>query len=182
MPGAFAFAAMQVEDKNYYELLGVPRDAKVEDIKRAYRDLSRIFHPDSNFYSDLIQDKITDKHLAIFKLLTLAYNTLTSEESRQRYDATLLSGILKDWDAIELTDTPPYHATQFHAASKPAKQNFTMKSYDRPNGFGSQPPSAQNEPLVDSPNMQPVSHFLKKKGVISKFFAKILKRTPARSR
>ena len=34
--------------KSYYDLLGVPRDATVAQIKEAYREIARMYHPDSN--------------------------------------------------------------------------------------------------------------------------------------
>ncbi len=34
--------------KDYYGILGVPRDATADDIKRAYRKLARQYHPDVN--------------------------------------------------------------------------------------------------------------------------------------
>ena len=42
------------KNKNFYELLGVPRDASKAQIKDAYKDVARVFHPDSNFYDEII--------------------------------------------------------------------------------------------------------------------------------
>jgi curved DNA-binding protein CbpA len=38
--------------KDYYEVLGVPRDADADEIRRAYRKLARQYHPDVNGDSD----------------------------------------------------------------------------------------------------------------------------------
>jgi molecular chaperone DnaJ len=57
-----------------YELLGVPRDASPEDIKRAYRRQAREHHPDAGGDEEA------------FKQVTHAYQVLSDPESRLRYD------------------------------------------------------------------------------------------------
>ncbi len=62
---------------DYYDLLEVPRDASAEDIKRAYRQMARRLHPDTN------DDPEAE---ARFKEVALAYEVLSDPDKRQRYD------------------------------------------------------------------------------------------------
>jgi curved DNA-binding protein len=68
---------MAVGFQDYYEALGVPRDASADDIRRAYRKLARQYHPDVNKEAGA-EDR--------FKLVSEAYEVLRDDEKRQRYD------------------------------------------------------------------------------------------------
>lgn len=62
---------------DYYEMLGVSRDADKEEIKRAYRRLARKFHPDVN------KEEGAEER---FKEINRAYEVLSEPELRARYD------------------------------------------------------------------------------------------------
>src|SRR3982074_439447 len=68
---------MPVAFQDYYESLGVPRDASEEDIRRAYRKLARQYHPDVNKEAGA-EDR--------FKQVSEAYEVLRDPEKRERYD------------------------------------------------------------------------------------------------
>src|SRR2546429_5926535 len=68
---------MAVAFRDYYEVLGVPRDASAEDIRRAYRKLAREYHPDVNK-----EPGAEDR----FKEISEAYEVLRDPEKRERYD------------------------------------------------------------------------------------------------
>jgi len=68
---------MAVAFRDYYETLGVPRDASNEDIRKAYRKLAREHHPDVN------KDPGADDR---FKEISEAYEVLRDPDKRKRYD------------------------------------------------------------------------------------------------
>lgn len=63
--------------RDYYEVLGVSKDASKDEIKKAYRKLSKKYHPDINKEADA-----ADK----FKEITEAYDNLTDDNKRAHYD------------------------------------------------------------------------------------------------
>lgn len=71
--------------RDYYEVLGVPKDAGKDDIKRAYRKLAVQYHPDRN-----PGDKKAEEH---FKEATEAYEVLADEKKRQAYDQFGFAGV-----------------------------------------------------------------------------------------
>jgi molecular chaperone DnaJ len=67
-------------EKDYYKTLGVPKTAKTADIKKAYRELARKYHPDAN------ANKGNADAGERFKEITEAYNVLSDEKQRKEYD------------------------------------------------------------------------------------------------
>ena len=63
---------------NYYDLLGVARDASDKDIRQAYRKLARQYHPDVNPGDSGAEDK--------FKQINEAHEVLSDQEKRRKYD------------------------------------------------------------------------------------------------
>lgn len=70
--------------RDYYEVLGVPRDASAEEIKRQYRKLALKFHPDRNKSSD------AQEH---FKEISEAYAVISDDKKRRMYDAHGHAGV-----------------------------------------------------------------------------------------
>ena len=64
--------------RNYYELLGVKRDASADDIKQSFRRLARKYHPDLNPGDKAAEDK--------FKDVSEAYEVLSDRSKRSQYD------------------------------------------------------------------------------------------------
>ena len=66
------------QKRDYYEVLGVPRTATADEIKKAYRKMAIKYHPDKNPDNKEAEEK--------FKEAAEAYDVLSDSEKRQRYD------------------------------------------------------------------------------------------------
>ena len=64
--------------QDYYEILGVARDVPADELKRAYRELAKKYHPDRN-----AGDKAAE---AKFKDVSEAYDILKDDQKRAAYD------------------------------------------------------------------------------------------------
>lgn len=80
--------------RDYYEILGVPRNASQEEIKAAFRRLARQYHPDVNKSPDA-EEK--------FKEINEAYGVLSDPEKRRRYDQFGRAG-LGDMSGVNMHD------------------------------------------------------------------------------
>src|SRR5688500_11450392 len=65
-------------EKDYYAVLGVPKSATPEEIKKAYRKLARQYHPDTNQGDPSKETK--------FKEVSEAYDVLSDGKRRKEYD------------------------------------------------------------------------------------------------
>ena len=93
---------MPVKFQDYYEVLGVPRDATAEQIRKAYRTLARKFHPDVNQGESQSEEK--------FKKINEAYEVLKDSEKRGRYDA-----LGANWkEGQEFRPPPGYESFSFN--------------------------------------------------------------------
>jgi len=91
-------ATMSSTQKNdYYEVLGVNRDASLEEIKKAYRRLAVKYHPDKNPDHPDAEEK--------FKEASEAYSVLSDQDKRARYDRFGHQGVgSQPFDAADFVD------------------------------------------------------------------------------
>jgi curved DNA-binding protein CbpA len=107
---------------NYYARLGLSRTASSEEIRRAYRDLSKRYHPDTTeLPSHLAREQ--------FQLICEAYRVLNDPQLRQRYDR--YQAIL---ESVAAKYKPP------PLSPNPDKVSYTSSAYldpsDRPLSAG----------------------------------------------
>ena len=85
---------MAVDFKDYYAALGISRDATPDEIKKAFRKLARLYHP------DVAKDKKTAEPK--FKEINEANEVLSDPEKRRKYDM-----LGANWQAYETAGAPP---------------------------------------------------------------------------
>ena len=66
---------------NYYEILGLDKNATQDDIKKAYRKLAIKYHPDKNLDNPEAEEN--------FKIINEAYSILSDDSKRRIYDLEL---------------------------------------------------------------------------------------------
>lgn len=102
-----------MEYKDYYEILGVKRDATAAEIKSAYRKLARKFHPDVNK---------TKEAESKFKDINEAYEVLGDEAKRKRYDS-----LGSNWQGgSEYTPPPGFENFSFNFNQGGGAQSFNF--------------------------------------------------------
>lgn len=85
--------------RDYYSILGLERGVSQEDIKKAFRGLSKKYHPDLNPDNEKAEDK--------FKEINEAYSTLSDSDKRKQYDNPnqFMGGVM---DNLFRNNPPPF--------------------------------------------------------------------------
>src|SRR5689334_22286719 len=85
-----------VSKRDYYDILGVEKEASEEDLKKAYRRLARQHHPD--LHTGDHQKKAAEEK---FKEINEAYEILSSQDKRKRYDTFGHAGAQQGADGFD---------------------------------------------------------------------------------
>ena len=108
--------------KDYYETLGVKKDAKADEIKKAYRRLARKFHPDVNPNDKTAEEK--------FKEIQEANDVLSDEKKRKVFDRF-------GYYADNLDVNSPYGASAGGGSAAGGASNFDFSGFNfEPGGSG----------------------------------------------
>ena len=83
-------------NKNYYETLYVPKSATFEEIKKSYRKLSLIHHPDKNGNSPESINKMND--------INEAYEILSNPETKYKYDNGIIGDHIGDQVPVDINE------------------------------------------------------------------------------
>ena len=101
--------------KDYYQIIGVKKDASQDEIKRAYKKLARKYHPDVSKESDAEER---------FKELNEAYQVLKDTEKRAAYDQ-----LGKNWKAGQDFNPPPDWDAGFEFKGGGAGENVNFSDF-----------------------------------------------------
>jgi molecular chaperone DnaJ len=109
---------------NYYETLGVDKNAPPEDIKKAYRQLSMKYHPDHNPGDSSAEAK--------FKEINEAYSVLSNPSKRQEYDNPNPFGGRGPGDIFgDMFREGPF-GFKFNAGPQPRRPNYNAPADGKP--------------------------------------------------
>ncbi|MDR0229806.1 MAG: DnaJ domain-containing protein [Flavobacteriaceae bacterium] len=71
--------------RNYYQVLGIEQTASLKEIKKAYRELAKLYHPDKH--------QGEEKYVQLLMEVQKAYEVLGNEVERRKYDSSLLYNV-----------------------------------------------------------------------------------------
>ncbi len=121
---------MAVDYKDYYDILGVSKDADQNAIRKAYRKLARQYHPDVNPGDKTAEDK--------FKEINEANEVLSDPEKRKKYDE--MSTYYQQYGQWPGTGQEAGAGSGFGGFSDGNQQYYTLNEEDLADLFGGQSP------------------------------------------
>ena len=118
--------------KDYYKILGVTENASINEIKRAYRDLAKKYHPDANKGDKNAESK--------FKEISEAYSVLSSADKKKQYDQMRKFGAYGpgsggfDFSNFNFNDFS--HFGRNHGTGRQSSRGFSIEDLFGSGGFG----------------------------------------------
>eukprot|EP00878_Enallax_costatus_P026728 GHUV01028714.1.p1 GENE.GHUV01028714.1~~GHUV01028714.1.p1 ORF type:complete len:136 (+),score=37.58 GHUV01028714.1:80-487(+) len=112
-------------EPSYYAILNVPRNASYEDIKKAYKGLAQVFHPDKHQ-----DDELRDKAQEAFAKLQEAYEVLSDPQKRDVYDIYGKEGLaagLSVGTKLKHTEDLKREWEEFKARQRRAREEATAQ-------------------------------------------------------
>ena len=95
-----------MNDRTYYEILGVSRDATLEEITSAKNALAKVYHPDANVHKDI-------DTTAFMQEILEAYRVLSNPEKRKAYNAEIFGVSDRVFKTFTLKEEPEEDASSF---------------------------------------------------------------------
>ncbi|MGB7712560.1 MAG: J domain-containing protein [Microcoleus sp.] len=134
--------------RNYYQILGVPRDASADEIKKAYRRLARQLHPDVNPGNKSAEDR--------FKDINEAYDVLSDLDKRAQYDQFSKFWKQKGFQSKQGVRIPNFSTWgNGKASSKKTAENVDFSDYSDFNKFFDQVLGRRREVRMATANDAP---------------------------
>lgn len=133
--------------KDFYAVLGVGRTASPEEIKKAYRQLARKYHPDLNPGKKEAEER--------FKELSLAHDTLTDERKRKLYDEFGEEGLQAGFDPEKMRTYKQWNRAPGTASGRSGRRSSSATGFNFEDlvgdlfGGGGRRTSAVTEPGED---------------------------------
>jgi len=113
--------------KDIYAVLGVAKEAKTEDVKKAYRKLARKYHPDLNPGNKQAEER--------FKEISFAHDVLSDPDKRKLYDEFGFEGLQPGFDATRAREYRRWaesgHGFSFRPGAGPGFETFGSTSRGR---------------------------------------------------
>ncbi|OYT71069.1 MAG: hypothetical protein CFK52_09105 [Chloracidobacterium sp. CP2_5A] len=136
----------------HYQVLGINRRFTLEELKKAYRELAKKFHPDRHSQLATFDFQVKAKLERVFIAIQQAYDTLSDEEKRRKYDATLALRASRATPCGNRFPTGAYQAVRLTPSSSPPAPPARPSSGESPS-----PPAAKSPPMPPKLPPQPLS-------------------------
>ena len=122
---------LDFENKNFYSILNLSLSSSQDDIKRSYRQLALIYHPDKYIKLSL-NDSSKETYRKYFIIIQQAYETLCDPLKKAIYDLDLTDGSTKDNDkhynfGHQIKDR--YHSGDFSTVIRTKRFNFAFQAF-----------------------------------------------------